>query len=101
MHFGAAMAAEPRQEERADRQPVEPGSLVRWRPLAEGGTLVGTSVAVALDRLPPSVLIGLVVARGLAAFSGALWEGARTEVVAFGRDAAAAFFRGLRRLLHI
>lgn len=74
---------------------------VRWQTLAELGTLATTSVVVAFGALPVVVLVGVVVIRPLAAIFGALWEGARDEVVDFGADTAAALLNWLRHRLGI
>jgi hypothetical protein len=46
-------------------------------------------------------LAGMLVIRPLVAVGGALWEGARDEVVAFGGDVAATFLSAVRHRLHI
>jgi hypothetical protein len=55
--------------------------------------------------IPSALLIaavaGTLVIRPLIAVGGALWEGARDEVVAFGGDAAATFLSAVRHRLHI
>jgi hypothetical protein len=45
--------------------------------------------------------IGLVAVRAVGAVAGALWEGARPEVVELGRDAAAAYVAAIRSRLGI
>lgn len=66
---------------------------------------VVTAGVVALDALPAIVLVGegfvMVSIRGLGAVGGALWEGARPEVVNFGADAAASLLTALCRRLKI
>jgi hypothetical protein len=43
----------------------------------------------------------MVLIRGLGAVGGALWEGARPQVVKFGADAAASLLAALYRRLKI
>lgn len=50
---------------------------------------------------PVSHLILVAIAVTLAAFAAALWEGARPQVVAFGRDACIAALATLRRRLRL
>ena len=80
-------------------------SPLRARSLAELCALATTSVVVSIGDLPAIVLVGeavgLIVIRPLAAVGGALWEGARGEVVDFGADTAASLLDALRRRLGI
>jgi hypothetical protein len=70
--------------------------------LAAGSSLVGVFVFGGIPMLVfVGAEVGLVVIRGLSAFSGAIWRGAEPEVEEFGGDAAAKLLDAIRRRLNI
>lgn len=80
-------------------------SPLKKRSLAELSSLAGGTFLVTLGVVPMVVFvggaIGLVVIRGANAISGALWEGARPEVVEVGGDSTAVALDIIRRWLGI
>ena len=67
--------------------------------------LASTAGVVAVGGLPLMALVceamEMAVIKGVSAVGGALWEGARSEVVDFGSDTAASLLTALRRRLKI
>jgi hypothetical protein len=80
-------------------------SPISKRALGELVVLATQGGFVLIAGLPAIVLVGtgagIVILRSLRAVSGAVWEGARPEVVEFGGDAASTLLNALRRRLGI
>lgn len=75
------------------------------RSLAELSATATTTSLYFMGHVPMLVLVGgpvgLVIIRGIQGLGAALWEGARPEVVAFGRDLATTYLDLLRERLGI
>jgi hypothetical protein len=93
--FGIGVQAASLSIVPVESSPLETRTLVEIGGSATLGLFAGGPILMILAPL------GLVAVRGLAALTGALWEGARPEVVDFGGDTSAWALDSIRKRLGI